>query len=106
MRTSLRLTKWIKVVKRQAALYSIMAEPRPEWVRADISIDLQGESCPIPEMTVAKRLKNLEPGKVIEVLTDHQPAADVTLPALANGLGYQFYAERSGDLYRVYITKQ
>jgi len=57
-------------------------------------------------MTVAKRLKNLEPGKVIEVLTDHQPAADVTLPALANGLGYQFYAERSGDLYRVYITKQ
>jgi len=83
-----------------------MAEPRPEWVRADISIDLQGESCPIPEMTVAKRLKNLEPGNVIEVLTDHQPAADVTLPALANGLGYQFYAERSGDLYRVYITKQ
>jgi tRNA 2-thiouridine synthesizing protein A len=83
-----------------------MAEMRPEWIRADISVDLQGETCPIPEMTVAKRLKNAAPGTVIEVLTDHQPAADVTLPALAKGLGYQFYAERTGDLYKVYIAKR
>ncbi|MGI0091170.1 MAG: sulfurtransferase TusA family protein [Nitrososphaerales archaeon] len=84
-----------------------MAEaPPPSWIRADISIDLQGESCPIPELTVAKRLRKVEPGQVIEILTDHQPAADVTLPALAKGLGYQYYAEKSGNLYRVYIAKR
>ena len=83
-----------------------MVAQRPDWIKTDISIDLQGESCPIPEMTVAKRMKNLEPGKVIEVITDHQPAADVTLPALAKGKGYQFYAEKDGNLYRVYIAKR
>ncbi len=83
-----------------------MAEPRPDWIRADICIDLQGETCPIPELTVAKKLKNVSPGTVLEVLTDHQPAADVTLPALAKGKGYGFYAERSGNLYRVYIAKR
>lgn len=75
-------------------------------MRSDISVDVQGESCPIPEMTVAKRLKKIGPGQVVEVLTDHQPAAEVTLPALARGLGYQFYAERSGNLYRIYIAKR
>ena len=84
----------------------LMAVARPQWVRADISIDLQGESCPIPELTVAKRLKKVDPGQVIEVLTDHQPAADVTLPALAKGLGYEFFAERVGSLYKVYIEKR
>lgn len=83
-----------------------MAVTRPDWIRADISIDLQGEECPIPEMTVAKRLKTTESGMVIEVLTDHQPAADVTLPALAKGMGYQYYAERDGNLYKVYIAKR
>ena len=57
-------------------------------------------------MTVAKRLKNTASGTVIEVLTDHQPAATDTLPALAKGLGYPFYAEKSGNLYRVYIAKR
>jgi TusA-related sulfurtransferase len=83
-----------------------MSETRPSWIRVDISIDLQGESCPIPEMTVWERLKKMSPGQVIEVLTDHQPAADVTLPALAKGLGYPFFSERNGDLYRVYIEKR
>lgn len=83
-----------------------MFESRPSWVRADVSIDLQGECCPIPEMTVAKRLKKIDSGQVVEVLTDHQPAADVTLPALARGLGYEFYSERDAGLYRIYIAKR
>ncbi len=83
-----------------------MAEARPGWVRADISLDLMGESCPIPEITVWKSIKKAQPGHVIEVLTDHQPAVDVTLPALAKGLGYSFYAEKDGSTYKVYIAKR
>jgi tRNA 2-thiouridine synthesizing protein A len=78
---------------------------RPDWVRPDFSVDLEGETCPIPEITVAKKLKSMSSGQVVEVLTDHQPAADVTLPALAKGLGYQFYVERAENFYRVYIKR-
>jgi tRNA 2-thiouridine synthesizing protein A len=78
---------------------------RPDWVRPDFSVDLEGETCPIPEISVAKKLKSMSSGQVVEVLTDHQPAADVTLPALAKGLGYQFYVERAENFYRVYIKR-
>jgi len=79
---------------------------RPQWVKADVSVDVRGESCPIPELTAAKKLKEMPPTKVLEVLTDHQASVDVTLPDLARGKGYQFYSERSGDLYRVFIEKR
>ena len=69
-------------------------------------MDVRGESCPIPELTAAKKLKEMAPTKVLEVLTDHQASVDVTLPDLARGKGYPFYSERSGDLYRVFIEKR
>lgn len=78
---------------------------RPQWAEADVSIDVRGESCPIPELTVSKKLKELPPSRVLEVITDHQPSVDVTLPDLARELGYAFYSEKSGDAYRVYIAK-
>lgn len=78
---------------------------RPDWLKSDVSVNLEGETCPIPELTVAKKLKSMSSGQVIEVLTDHQPAADVTLPALAKGFGYQFYVERAENFYRVYIKR-
>jgi tRNA 2-thiouridine synthesizing protein A len=88
---------------------SFFASPeraRPEWAKADVSVDVRGESCPIPEMTVSKRLKELSESKVLEVLTDHQPSVDVTLPDLASGMGYAFYSEKDGDAYRVFIAKR
>ncbi|MDA4121833.1 MAG: sulfurtransferase TusA family protein [Thaumarchaeota archaeon] len=79
--------------------------PRPQWARADLSVDVRGESCPIPELTASKKLSELAPGKVLEVVTDHQPSVDVTLPDLAREQGCAFYSERVGDTYRVFIAK-
>jgi tRNA 2-thiouridine synthesizing protein A len=85
----------------------LSSEPtRPGWAKADVSVDVRGESCPIPELTASKRLKELPPGKVLEVLTDNQASVDVTLPDLVRGMGYEFYSEKSGDLYRFFIAKQ
>lgn len=81
------------------------AQPRPSWAKADLSVDVRGESCPIPEMTASKRLKELPEAKVLEVITDHQPSVDVTLPDLAREKGYGFFAEKDGDSYRVYFSK-
>ena len=78
---------------------------RPQWVHADYTLDVRGEECPIPELAAAKKLKEIPPSKVLEVLTDHQASVDVTLPDLARERGYPFYSERSGDLYRVFIAK-
>ncbi len=79
---------------------------RPEWAKADFSVNVSGESCPIPELTTSKKLKEMPQAKVLEVLTDNQASVDVTLPDLARGLGYEFYSEKSGDLYRFYIAKR
>lgn len=79
--------------------------PRPLWARADVSVDVRGESCPIPELTASKKLKELSPSKVLEVITDHQASVDVTLPDLARQFGYAFYSEKAGDAYRIFIAK-
>lgn len=78
---------------------------RPQWAQADVSVDVRGESCPIPELTASKKLKELPPARVLEVVTDHQASVDVTLPDLARQLGYAFYSEKVGDAYRVFIAK-
>jgi tRNA 2-thiouridine synthesizing protein A len=75
-------------------------------VRTDYILDVRGESCPIPELTAAKKLKEIPSAKVLEILTDHQASVDVTLPDLAKTNGYAYYSERSGDTYRVFIAKE
>ena len=78
---------------------------RPLWAKADFTLDVRGEECPIPELSAAKKLKEIAGPGVLEVLTDHQASVDVTLPDLARSKGYAFYSERSGDQYRVFIAK-
>jgi tRNA 2-thiouridine synthesizing protein A len=78
---------------------------RPPWAKADYTVDVRGESCPIPELTASKKLKEIPSAKVLEVLTDHQASVDVTLPDLAREKGYAIYSERDGDQYRVFIAK-
>jgi tRNA 2-thiouridine synthesizing protein A len=85
----------------------LSSEPtRPQWAKADVSVDVRGESCPIPELTASKKLKEMPPARVLEIVTDHQASVDVTLPDLARQLGYAFYSEKSGDLYRIFIAKR
>jgi len=85
----------------------LSSEPtRPQWAKADVSVDVRGESCPIPELTASKKLKEMPSARVLEILTDHQASVDVTLPDLARELGYAFYSEKSGDLYRIFIAKR
>jgi TusA-related sulfurtransferase len=71
----------------------------------DQILDVRGESCPVPEMEASKKLKKMKPGQILEVITDHQPAVDVTLPSLAKNLGYPFTVIKDGEVYRVRILK-
>lgn len=71
----------------------------------DQVLDVRGESCPVPEMEASKKLRKMKTGQVLEVLTDHQPAVDVTLPSLAKNLGYPYLVMKDGEIYRVRILK-
>ncbi|AEB95806.1 MAG: sulfurtransferase TusA family protein [Metallosphaera sp.] len=71
----------------------------------DERVDVIGESCPVPEMTASKKLKKMKAGQVLEVLTDHQPAVDVTLPSLCKNLGYPYIVIKDGDVYKFRIQK-
>ncbi|EHP71044.1 putative redox protein, regulator of disulfide bond formation [Metallosphaera yellowstonensis MK1] len=71
----------------------------------DDTLDVVGESCPVPEMMASKKLKKMKIGQILEVLTDHQPAVDVTLPSLCKNLGYPYMILKDGDLFRFRILK-
>jgi TusA-related sulfurtransferase len=71
----------------------------------DDTLDVVGESCPVPEMMASKKLKKMKSGQILEVLTDHQPAVDVTLPSLCKNLGYPYMILKDGDLFRFRILK-
>ncbi|ARM76868.1 sulfurtransferase TusA family protein [Acidianus manzaensis] len=69
------------------------------------TLDVRGESCPVPEMMASKKLKKMKAGQILEVLTDHQPAVDVTLPSLCKSLGYPYVILKDGEVYKVRILK-
>lgn len=71
----------------------------------DEVLDVRGEECPVPEMSASKKLKKMKVGQVLEVLTDHEPAINVTLPSLCKSLGYPFEIIKDGEVYRVRILK-
>ncbi len=67
-------------------------------------LDVRGEECPIPEMKAAKELQKINHGKLV-VITDHEPAIDVTLPALCNSLGLKYEILKDDGYVRFVIIK-
>jgi tRNA 2-thiouridine synthesizing protein A len=51
------------------------------------SLDLRGQVCPGPTVDTTLTLKEMNPGEVLEVVTDYYPAKQ-TVPALMRELGY------------------
>jgi tRNA 2-thiouridine synthesizing protein A len=51
------------------------------------SLDLRGEVCPGPTVDTRLTLKEMNPGEILEVVTDYYPARQ-TIPALMRELGY------------------
>ncbi|ARM76866.1 sulfurtransferase TusA family protein [Acidianus manzaensis] len=69
------------------------------------TLDLRGESCPVPEMTASKELQKINKGKLI-ILTDHAPAIEVTLPSLCKSLGLNYEIKNKGDYVEFIIYKE
>ncbi|AEB95769.1 MULTISPECIES: sulfurtransferase TusA family protein [Metallosphaera] len=67
-------------------------------------LDVRGEECPIPEMKAAKELQKISSGRLV-VLTDHEPAIDVTLPSLCKSLGLRYDVVKEGEFVKFVIYK-
>ncbi len=51
------------------------------------TLDVRGQVCPGPTVDTTLALRAMNPGDVLEVVTDYYPAKQ-TIPALMNELGY------------------
>jgi len=72
-------------------------------VKADQTLDCKGLSCPMPIMKLAKTMKQMETGKVLELLAT-DPGSKPDVPAWCNKTGNELLetAEEDG-VYKYYI---
>ena len=74
-------------------------------VQADQTLDCKGLSCPMPILKLAKTIKGMESGKVLELLgTD--PGSKRDVPAWCEKTGNEFLGQEEEDgVYQFYIRK-
>jgi len=71
-----------------------------------VRIDTRGLYCPVPILRTRDRLRELDDGKVLEVLSD-DPAILEDMPAFCRSHGHDYlgHAEEPGRAWRVRLRK-
>ena len=71
----------------------------------DFELDTLGMQCPVPIVKTAKKMKELEIGQVLKVISDDEGIQE-DMPAWANATGNEFLGiEEEGEVYTVYVKK-
>ena len=74
-------------------------------MKADVTLDCVGLYCPMPIHNTARRLKELKPGEVLEVLASDE-AIKADAPAWCKATGNELLGiEEAAGEYKVYIRK-
>jgi tRNA 2-thiouridine synthesizing protein A len=75
-------------------------------IQVDKVQDSIGQLCPMPIAFMAKNMKKMEPGQVLEIRADDEGAhADV--PAWCEQTGNEFLGEEADDgFFRYYVSKK
>lgn len=67
-------------------------------------LDVLGETCPVPLWRTKEKLKTLQPGDKLVVLTDF-PRAVMNIMELADNIGYPFeVTETDNGVWRLELT--
>ena len=73
--------------------------------KADATLDCFGVLCPMPIIQTARKMKELRPGQVLEVIATDRGIRD-DMPAWCRTTGQEFLGmEEDGELIRVYVKK-
>ena len=74
-------------------------------MQAEVVLDCRGMKCPRPIVEMAKRMRKMQPGQVLELQAD-DPVAKVDVPRWCDTTGNEFVGrEDVGDLLKFYVTK-
>ena len=82
-----------------------MTENDLRAAKPDQTLDVRGEICPYPELYTRKKLQGMTAGSILEVVTDHPPAAEETIPAYCQRMSYSFVVDKEGAVYRIRIRR-
>ena len=75
-------------------------------IRPDEILDCVGLSCPMPILKTANKIKEMEPGKVLEVQSDDN-GIEMDMPAWCKMTGNEYLGlVKEGDEYRVFVRKR
>lgn len=74
-------------------------------LKPDAVLDCRGMRCPRPIVEMAKKMRTLTPGQVLELwATD--PVAQKDVPAWCQKTGNHLVGQESGEFFRFYVKKQ
>jgi len=77
-----------------------------EGVKADVTADIVYMMCPMHLLKLEEMMKTLEPGKVLEIMTDYDGALE-DIPAWCRKTGNEFIGmEEMDDYYKFYVKKK
>ncbi|MBP1357363.1 MAG: sulfurtransferase TusA family protein [Sulfolobus sp.] len=72
--------------------------------KANVVLDLREESCPEPQIEVAKVLKKMKEGEILEVIVDREPV-NVSISYIYEGKEYPCEIKKDSSSYKVRILK-
>jgi cysteine desulfurase len=70
-----------------------------------ITLDCRGRSCPVPVIELAKAMREVEIGDVVEVLSD-DPAAALDIPAWCRMREQEYVGEQPRDVGNAYRVRR
>lgn len=74
-------------------------------MKADVTLDCVGLYCPMPIYQTAKKIKELKPGQVLEVLADDE-GIKADMPAWCRTTGNELLGiEEDAEGYKAYVRK-
>ncbi|OAG27265.1 sulfurtransferase TusA family protein [Thermodesulfatator autotrophicus] len=77
----------------------------PEGIKADVTLDCKGLSCPMPLLKTKKAIQKLEKGQILEVLgTD--PGSKNDIPGWCERSGHEFLGMKEESGYFVFYIKK
>ena len=72
---------------------------------AEIKVDCQGESCPVPLVETRKALRRAEVGDIVEVIGTH-PSSKKDIPMAVKALGLELISvEEENGIWKIRIRR-
>ncbi|MFX1293819.1 MAG: sulfurtransferase TusA family protein [Promethearchaeota archaeon] len=73
-------------------------------MKADIVLDVKGKTCPMPVLLTRKKIKTLEPEKILEIIGDFPPGKK-NIENFLNTNGYEILEVFEEEEFIIYLQK-